>query len=109
MTIRPVRNLVIAVEGQAVPLIEQDRYWWIRCDKSGEDGVTCCQYGAATPKLAEEMCSENNWISVDGYHECPRHRIGEPFIDAFKVPRAGTYYYDSIDNGASQTIRMAEE
>lgn len=72
--------------------IELDRFWWISCDRSGEDGINCVKYGAATIPLAEEMCFANDWISYDGYHECPRHKGNS--IERFQVPRAGTYIFE---------------
>jgi hypothetical protein len=47
--------------------------WWITCDRSDEDGITCVSFGGETPQKAEEAVKANGWISYDGYHQCPRH------------------------------------
>lgn len=56
------------------------RHWSeyrITCDRSGQDGVACARWSGPTPEHAEESVTANGWTSVDGYHECPRHRPAE--------------------------------
>ena len=54
-------------------MVALEQTWWIRCERSGDAGITCVSMGGPTPAAAEECARANEWISLDGYHECPSH------------------------------------